>query len=238
MRKRLGLFLAGMLLLQVPAQAQQVVRVNRPYILIDVASRENIHVGEVYRLYRWEGQTAVVTGKIEALVFRAEHCAFKITEENSNNKIKAGDWLLRPDEALPQALAGPAEESGAIDPMMNAAPQAELRSSRRNRHWLSWLTIGAGVVAGGYAYHNWDQAEAASEIEPISAEHYARLVDDVRRYDKNTNFFSGLSGGMIALGVVHYFLTRNTPEIQAGPVAIAPVSSKSNLGVGVKLALR
>lgn len=238
MRKSMGLLLVSCLWLQIPCEAQQVVRVNRPYILVDVASKDNVHVGEVYRLYRWVAQTAVVTGKIEALVFRAEHCAFKITQENEKQKIKIGDWLLRPGESLPQTLSGPQEQHAAGRPV--ATKKSTLHNSPHPRRWITWTAMGAGVVSSGLAYYFWDRADdlARKTGQTSDPEYYNFLASEVRRYDRNSNFCTGLGAGMIAFGVVHYLLTRQAPEIQAGPVAILPMPAAGNPGVGLTFAFK
>lgn len=240
MRRGYGLLIAGWLLCAIPLMAQQVVRVNKPYVLIDVSAKDNIRIGETYRLYRWVGQNAVLTGKIQALVFRDKHCAFKIIEESGLHPIHPDDWLLKPGEVLPQSLAGPQEQNAAGRPSAMRKSSPQYRSSGFSSRWITWSAVGAGVVSGALAYYFWDRADdfVVKTGQAETQREYDYFVEEVHLNDRNSNFCTGLSAGLLVFGTVHYFLTRHAPSFEAGSVAVTPSVPLSRPGVGLTFALR
>ncbi len=219
-----------------PAMAQQTIRINRPYILIDVTSKDNVNIGEISKLYRWINQVPVITGTIKALVFKDQFCAFKILNEHSKYPIALGDWLLGPDAEMPQAMAGPLKSNIKIDQSMNTS----IINRYSRQKWVTWTTATAAAVCGGFAYYYWDQAEDASDaiLQTLSEERYNILADEIRQYDNKSNLSQWLSGGFLVLGAVHYFITRNQYDINVGPFALSPAVSPHYPGVGIKLALK
>ena len=211
--------------------SQQVTRIRRPYILINIASTSDLKKGDQLFLYRvGDSGHPLVVGRIEVVRIQGNNCAAKILSEDRKNPIELNDRLMVQGDMSVMRSMGQREESGL--------QSGQIRYTPRRSHWISYASITAGLISTGLGYYFYNEAELYSKITPISYEHQAELADDIRRYDNQSNFSYYLGGGLIAFGVIHYLITHNKPVYRNQAFHIAPVQKKGYYGMGVQFALK
>ena len=126
---------------------QQVVRIRRPYILIQIDDMTDIKVGDERFLYRTSstGELQPVA-KVEFILIRDNQYAAKIISENRSSPVELGDVL---SEGLPK------QQETAIRSRPKTKPR--VRVGPRRSQWLSFVTIGAGLVSGAERTSRLDQ---------------------------------------------------------------------------------
>lgn len=213
--------------------SQEVTRVKRPYILIDVAEGEGVKIGDEMNIYRLDAAgNPVITARVEIVTFRGSRCGAKIIVEDDQFMIQTGDRLLMPYENdIRQQLI----QRG---PPSTEPPTTQYRYNYGRSHWLSYVTITAGLISGGLGYYFYNEAEDLSNVQPLSLEHQYELAEEIRKYDNQSNFSVGLGGGLIAFGVLHYFLTRNKPPNPNQIFTLHPVQKRGVMGMGLQFALK
>ncbi len=232
MKSRILLIICTAVVLSQSIFAQEVTRVKRPYVLIDIGQEEGVKVGDEMNLYRLDAAgNPIRTARIEIITFRGTRCGAKIIVENDQYMIRNGDRLLMPYET---EIRSKMVQRSRTNPQ--AMSSYQYRPSRS--HWLSYVSITAGLISGGLGYYFYNEADELSNIEPMSLEHQSELAEDIRKYDNQSNFSAGLGGGLVAFGVLHYFLTRNKPANPNQVFTWHPVQQKGMVGMGVQFALK
>lgn len=210
--------------------AQRVTRIRRPYILIDIGSTSDVKKGDQLFLYRiGDAGHPLVVGRIEVVRIQGNNCAAKILSEDRKNPIDLNDRLMVQGDMSVMRDMG--QSTGGRQP-------AQMRYTSRRSHWLSYVTITAGLISSGLGYYFYNEAEHYSKIQPSSPEREAELADNVRKYDNQSNFSTYLGGGLIAFGVVYYLITRDRPVSRDQAFYITPIQKKGYYGMGVQFALK
>jgi hypothetical protein len=210
--------------------SQQVKRIRRPYVLLDIENYANVKLGDELLIYRiGDSEESVTIAKVEVVRIVGNDCAVKILAESQTTPIQLGDRFM--------ALGGASEKKGPEQPP-ERRPTTQMQYRPSRSHWLSYVAITAGLISGGLGYYFYYEAEQASKEIPVSYEHQAELADRIRRYDNQSNFSCYLGGGLIAFGVIHYLFTHNRPVIQDHTFNIEPIQEKGYYGMRIQFALK
>ena len=220
MRVRKCSLLLLVLVLSVSVYSQEITRIVKSHVLINADETSGLKPGNKVSVFRKAptGEEKKI-GKLEIVMFKEGKCVGKIISENPRYKIGVGDYI-----GFPQIV------------------KARTKSySGENKYLLSYLSIGTGIVACGLGYYFYDQAEQSYEDHlAASGDEKIRLFDKTTRYDTNSNVSYGIGGGLIALGIINYLITRHndsTPTYYEKPVSLYPIHQNGCVGMGVHLSL-
>ena len=72
--------------------SQKIIKVKKPYVLIDISRESGYRVGDELLVYHpGEEDEDKLVGVVELVVFKADECAAKIIKESVSTKIQVGD---------------------------------------------------------------------------------------------------------------------------------------------------
>lgn len=221
MRVRKCSLLLLVLVLSVSVYSQEITRIVKSHVLINTDESSGLKPGNKVSVWRKTptGEEKKI-GKVEIVMFKEGKCVGKIISENPRYKIGVGDYI-----GLPQIIKAKAKSY-----------------SGQNKYLLSYLSIGTGIVACGLGYYFYDQAEQSYEdhIAASTQDERIRLFDKTTSYDTKSNVSFGIGGGLIAFGIINYFIIRHnnsTPTYYEKPVSLYPIHQKGYVGMGVHLSL-
>lgn len=210
--------------------SQQVKRIRRPYVLVDIENYSNVKLGDELLIYRiGDSGESVTIAKVEVVRIVGNDCAVKILAESQTTPIQVSDRFM--------AVGGVSEKQSLEQPT-GRRPTTQMQYRPSRSHWLSYVAITAGLISGGLGYYFYYEAEQASKENPVSYEHQAELDDRIRRYDNQSNFSCYLGGGLIAFGVIHYLFTHNRPVVRDRAFNIEPIQKKGYYGMRIQFALK
>ncbi len=230
MKLRIVFAVLFVLLLTGTLFSQEIVRINRPYALVNLNENSGVKVGDEMLVSRnLPDGTVIKVARVQVLLFRDNNCAVKIISENTNYPLEEGDTLTLPSSA--SLRRQPAQQQGS-----NQSRNIQMGPMRDQ--WLSYVSVSAGLVLGGLSYYFFDQAEQTEDTMPTSQEHYNELVDKVEKYDTRSNICMGVGAGLIVYGVVRYFVVRHDLRLaDQGTFRITPIRKSNVAGIGIEFAL-
>lgn len=174
--------------------AQDVVRVNRPYALLDLPESSGITPGTVLPVERHlPSGTRVTVGRLKILFFRDTLSAAEIVNEDRFLSIQAGDRLQLNALRIPEHV-----QRGSFGEAVRSP-------------WISYTAAGLGLVSGGLAWFYYDKAGKTADTTPDNLSHYLRLSEKVTTYDNRSNLFQGVGAGFLVFSALHYFFIREAP---------------------------
>lgn len=206
------LFLIGSL----SVQGQNIERVSRMHVLVDIDHTSGLKVGDRMKVLRkLDSSEMQEVGEIKVVMFKGGKTVGKILSEVSPYRIEIGD----------------------IVDWMGAKPSVGI-----NRNLLSYLSIGTGLVACGLGYYFYDQADQYYNDYGFATtiQEKKRLQDKTVTYDNRSNFSFGVGGGLLAFGVIYYILnhrieSKPPPTEEEIPLSLYPIHKKGLTGIGLQL---
>jgi hypothetical protein len=220
--------------------SQTVVKIMRPYILIDNTTISSLKVGDnaiVVRSLEDGGEKKVATAKV--MVFREGKFAARIVSKEKREKIRIGD-LVRMDD-LAAVSRGNVSERGQTAPLTGGGKNrqqnpATYSFSKGGNPLPAYLSFSAGVISCGLGSYFYYQAGRLSK-DPVPLVDYANVVGDVRQYDKQANFCFGLGIGLITYGIAHYLWVKIADSKADQRVSLYNPQKDDYVGIGFQLSL-
>ena len=175
---------------------QDVIRVSRPYALLNLDPSSGITPGTVLPVERLLPSGArVQVGTLKVLFYRDTISAARIVNEEQFLSIQAGDRiLLTPTARQVQRRA----KAGSF--------AAALKSPL-----VSYSSAGLGLVSGGLAIFYYNKAAETADTRPDNMQHYLRLTEKVNDYDNRSNIFQAVGAGLLVFSALHYLLVKDSP---------------------------
>ncbi|MBN2416381.1 hypothetical protein JXO52_11095 [bacterium] len=204
------------------APAQEVTRVNRPYLLLDLPETSGVSAGAVLPLERHLPSGARVTvGSVKLLFYRDTISVALILDEDQFLSIQEGDRL----QLHPLRTSG----SGSVRGSFAAAAASP---------WVSYTAAGLGLVSGGLAWFYYEKAAEAASTTPESLSHYLRLSRKVTAYDNRSNLFQGVGAGFFVFSALHYFFIRDSrPVTHETATAVITGQREGTVFAGLQVAI-
>jgi hypothetical protein len=208
------------LILSVSVYSQEITKIVKSHVLINTDETSGLKAGNKVSVLRKTptGEEKKI-GRIEIVMFKEGKCVGKIISENPRYKIGVGDYI-----GLPKISQTKPSYSGG------------------NKHLLSYLSVGTGIVACGLGYYFYDQAEQTYEdhIAASTQDERMRLYDRTTSFDTKSNFSFGIGGGLIAFGVINYLINRHNDSPSTyyeKPITVYPIQKNGCIGMGINLSL-
>ncbi len=199
------------------AYPQKIVRIVKSHVLIDTNKTSGLKIGNKVNVFRkLKSGQMINNGKLKIVMFKQGKTVGKIISQHPKYKITVGDIISIPER-----------KEGVYSPT------------------LSYLSIGAGLIACGLGYYYYDQADQmyTDYVAASTLRERDRLYNKTSStYDNNSNFSYGIGGGLIAFGIIYYFINRNiepppTPPTTQKPVSISPIHKPHYVGMGINICL-
>ena len=167
------------LILQNSIYPQEVLKIHKNYVLINIGQDSGLKPGNKLPLLRrlYTGKIVQV-GNVIVIEFHGDKCVGKVYPLKPQYHIKVGDFLGTPN----------------------------IKKGRSNL--LSYSLIGAGLLAAGGAFLFHTQAnQTFSDYEAAkTTEDATRLYDETASFDKKAQISLGITGGLVVAGVITYLL--------------------------------
>lgn len=135
--------------------AEQILRVMRGFVLIELTENSGPAAGDRVEVYRsLEGGGRITVGLVEIVQFRDGRCAARIVHERPGMEIQPGDRVRSDDDSFLEGLFGvPREESG-----LTGGEESVLKGDGRPKEKRTGfgLILGAGLLssAAGFYYNH------------------------------------------------------------------------------------
>jgi len=208
--------------------SQKIVKVKKPYVLIDISRESGYRVGDELLVYHpGEEDEDKLVGLVELITFKGDECAAKIIKESVTTKIQVGDVIKPYQTSTPKKDKGRASTRPSTPPSYGLQKKSQLPS---------YLSLTAGIISCSVGYYYYNEAEKNTQVIPASDE-YESLKDETRRFDNTANFCFGLGGGLVAYGIVNYILTYRTNIRINQRVSVMPVHKRDFFGMGLTVNL-
>ncbi len=213
--------------------SQKIIKVKRPYVLIDISRDSGYQIGDECLVYHpIEGGEDKLVGVVELMAYKENQCAAKIIKESTTMDIQEGD-IIAPYQKSGDKT-GKTVKKSTPSGTVSSTPS---RYAFQDKSQLpSYLSFAAGIVSWGVSYYYYNEAEKASNTYHVLEEHDS-LVDKTRKYDNISNFCMGLGGGLVAYSVINYLLTRRANIQMSENVSIVPVHKRDYFGMGITVNL-
>jgi hypothetical protein len=204
------------ILLSDMSYSQKIVRMVKSHVLIDMNKTSGLKIGNKVNVFRkLESGQMINNGKLKIILFKEGKTVGKIISQNPKYKIAVGDII-----------------------------SIQKRTKSASSHTLSYLSIGTGLIAFGLGYYYYDQADQmyADYVAASTLQERDRLYNKTSTYDNNSNFSYGIGGGLIAFGIIYYFINRSnepppTPPTTEKSLSISPIYKYNYVGMGVNICL-
>ena len=209
--------------------SQKIIKVKKPYVLIDISRESGYRVGDELLVYHpGEEDEDKLVGVVELVVFKADECAAKIIKESVSTKIQVGD-VVAPYRTSAQ---------NKDKPRVSSRPSTPSRYGLQKKSQMpSYVTLTAGIISCSVGYYYYNEAEKNSRVVPAGLEEYENLKDETKKFDNTANFCFGLGGGLVVYGIVNYILTYRTNIRINQRVSVMPVHKRDFFGMGLTVNL-
>jgi len=230
------IFIVSVFFLQ-PALAQTVIKVN-PYVLLKFDKGFDAQKGDILYIYRnLENGKRVVVAKVSVMAVKKDLCAVKIIKKSKRHPLALGDLAKKPSSGISPEIDE--QTFASVKKEQNRPASVSIINSSENRnHLITYLTASAGLVISGLGYYYYDQAGITASQHYSTTTEYENLVILTDKYDKRANYCFYIGGGLIAAGLLHYFLTNSTGYYPStASYNIMPVTSPGFSGLSIAIPL-
>lgn len=227
------LFLVFCLICSSSVFSQKVVKVKRPYVLVEMSKRKDFKVGDQLLVFRsgFDSEDKLI-GLIKILVFKNNQCATEIVKENTTDHIQVGDYVVK----YRKKISSKRDEKPA-ESVIRGSDQFSIDPVQYKSQWPSYFSFTVGLISSGIGYYYFNEAEKSSIKFHSTQEEHDQLVKDTRKFDNRANFCYGLGGGLIVYGVINYFITRHYNKKYFENFSIVPVQKGDYYGIGLRICL-
>lgn len=165
------------------AHSQTIIATSPKFVILE--NDPNLIMGnEYFVLKKLDNGEIVQVGKVKLIREIKGKLAGKITAKSPNYNIAKGDFLRMPTYAV-----------------------------GKKSNFLTYSSIGAGLIAAGAGYYFYDQGnkafddyeQAQTSLEAIE------LYEDTRTWDRKSQISYGVGGTLITMGVLYAILNREKP---------------------------
>ncbi|MCD6116506.1 hypothetical protein J7K93_05795 [bacterium] len=231
------IFIVSVFFLQ-PALAQTVIKVKDPYVLLKFDKGFDAQKGDILYIYRnLENGKRVVVAKVSVMAVKKDLCAVKIIKKSKRHPLALGDLAKKPSSGISPEIDE--QTFASVKKEQNRPASVSIINSSENRnHLITYLTASAGLVISGLGYYYYDQAGITASQHYSTTTEYENLVILTDKYDKRANYCFYIGGGLIAAGLLHYFLTNSTGYYPStASYNIMPVTSPGFSGLSIAIPL-
>jgi len=217
---------------------QTVIKIKDPYVLLQFDKDFKVQKGDILYIYRTleNGKPAVVA-KVSVMAVKKDLCAVKIIKKSKQYPVLTGDLVKKPARGISpqteeQTFAAAEKEQNQITsvPVMT--------NSEPRNHLVTYLTVSAGLVVSGLGYYYYDQAGITASQHYTTITEYDNLVILTDKYDKRANYCFYIGGGLIAAGLLHYFITNSIDHHPStATYNVTPVTSSGYSGLSITIPL-
>lgn len=214
--------LISLILFSDVAFSQTILKRAKKYVVIDIDQAFGLNLNDKVNVHRKQMSGDVQdVGILKIIFFKNGKSIGEIISEDPEYPIKIGDFISIQNDFQTKNP----EYSSAQNP------------SSSDSNFLTYISIGAGVIASGLGYYFYDQANQTYE----DYETATTSADATDLYDKTINLDNkskigfAVGGGLFAIGVFSYLLKQGkAPVKQDNRFSLKPVQKQDFVGLGMR----
>lgn len=199
--------------------AQTILKRSKKYVIVNIDETFGLKVNDQVNVYKKINTEDIQNvGAIKIVLFKKGKCIGQVVSESPHFPITTGDFVSLQENFTKKKNRYASSDSPS--------------SSRSN--FLSYLSMGTGILASGLGYYFYDQANQSYQNyeAATNSQDAVKLYDETASFDNKSKISCGVGGGLIIVGIISYLMNRDNPQPKPNKTfSIQPARNNNFVGL-------